>query len=229
MLRALCAVSGFAPEMAAANASIVNGFSRSPSNSWADSSSGSLALIARIVVTGLHRLRNRPTSSLPVVPGICRSARTTSGNGRVVCKCSRAASPDSAVSVAYPPWCNRRASTSRLRSSSSITKTRTGIVTLPLREEDQLLEFCTALDRESDKIVAMVPDDQQKQSTQEAQFAADLATLSARVESLERQLAELRAQPSARFRQSAPPPPNQALTSNAENPSAPNFAKHLPK
>jgi uncharacterized membrane protein len=72
----------------------------------------------------------------------------------------------------------------------------------------------------------MVPDDQQKQSTQEAQVAADLAALSARVESLERQLAELRTQPSVRFQQSAPPPPY--LTPNPENPSAPNFAKHLP-
>src|SRR6202042_3166762 len=43
------------------------------------------------------------------------------------------------------------------------------------------------------------------------------------------QLAELRTQPSARFRQSAPPPANHALTPNADNPSAPNFAKHLPK
>jgi uncharacterized membrane protein len=102
-------------------------------------------------------------------------------------------------------------------------------VTLPLRKEYQLPEFCTTLDRDSGKVVAMVPEDQQKQPTQEAQFAADLATLSARVESLERQLAELRTQPPARFRQSAPPPPYHALTPNAENPSAPNFAKHLPK
>jgi len=74
----------------------------------------------------------------------------------------------------------------------------------------------------------MVPDDQQKQSTQEAQIAADLAALSARVESLERQLAELRGEPSVRLRQSAPPPPYHAPTPNAESPSAPNFAKHLP-
>jgi uncharacterized membrane protein len=75
----------------------------------------------------------------------------------------------------------------------------------------------------------MVPDEQQKQPTQEAQVAADLAALSARVESLERQLAELRTQPSARFRQSAPPPPHPAPAPSAEEPSPPNFAKHLPK
>jgi uncharacterized membrane protein len=72
----------------------------------------------------------------------------------------------------------------------------------------------------------MAPDDQQKQPTQEGQVAGELAALSARVESLERQLAELREQPSARFRQVTPPPPP---TPSAENPSAPNFAKHLPK
>jgi uncharacterized membrane protein len=75
----------------------------------------------------------------------------------------------------------------------------------------------------------MVPDEQQKPPTQEAQVAADLAALSARVESLERQLAELRTQPSARFRESAPPPPYPTATPNAENVSVPNFAKNFPK
>jgi uncharacterized membrane protein len=75
----------------------------------------------------------------------------------------------------------------------------------------------------------MAPDEQQKQPTQEAQVAADLAALSARVESLERQLAELRTQPSARFRQSALPPPRPTPTPNAGNPFPPNFAKHLPQ
>jgi uncharacterized membrane protein len=75
----------------------------------------------------------------------------------------------------------------------------------------------------------MAPDEQRKQPTQEAQVAADLAALSARVESLERQLAELRTQPSARFRQSAPPPPRPTPAPGVESPSVPNFAKHLPE
>ncbi len=74
----------------------------------------------------------------------------------------------------------------------------------------------------------MAPDEQQKQPNQEAQVAADLAALSARVESLEQQLAELRTQPTARFRQSAPPPPRPTPKSHGEN-LAPDFAKHLPK
>jgi len=92
-----------------------------------------------------------------------------------------------------------------------------------------LTEFSTTPLQDSGKVVAMAPDEQQKQPTQEAQVAADLAALSARVESLERQLAELRSQPSARFRESAPPPPRPAPTPNAENLSSPNFAKPLPK
>jgi uncharacterized membrane protein len=75
----------------------------------------------------------------------------------------------------------------------------------------------------------MAPDEQEKQPNQEAGVSTDLAALSARVESLERQLAELRTQPSTGFRRSAPPPPRPALVSNAENPTAPDFAKHLPK
>jgi uncharacterized membrane protein len=58
--------------------------------------------------------------------------------------------------------------------------------------------------------------------------AADLAALSARVESLERQLAELHAQPSGRLRQTAPPPPRPTSPASGENPT-PNFAKQLPK
>lgn len=74
----------------------------------------------------------------------------------------------------------------------------------------------------------MAPDEQEKQPTQEARVAADLAALSARVESLERQLAELRTQPTARFRQSAPPP-HPLPTPNAESLPVPNFVKNLPK
>jgi uncharacterized membrane protein len=75
----------------------------------------------------------------------------------------------------------------------------------------------------------MAPDEQEKQPTQEARVAADLAALSARVESLERQLAELHTQPSARFRQSTPPPPHPTQAPNAENPPVPNFARNLPQ
>jgi uncharacterized membrane protein len=78
----------------------------------------------------------------------------------------------------------------------------------------------------------MAPDEQQEQRRQPnegAQVAADLAALFARVESLERQLAELRTEPSASFRQPAPPPPRPAATPDAGNLPAPNFAIHLPK
>jgi uncharacterized membrane protein len=78
----------------------------------------------------------------------------------------------------------------------------------------------------------MAPDDQQEQRRQPnegAQVAADLAALSARVELLERQLAELRAQPSAKSRQPAPPPPRPATMPGAEDLPAPDFAKHIPK
>jgi uncharacterized membrane protein len=78
----------------------------------------------------------------------------------------------------------------------------------------------------------MAPDEDQEQRSQPnegAQVAADLAALAARVESLERQLAELRGQPSAEFRQSAPPPPHPAATPRFENLPAPDFAKHFPK
>jgi uncharacterized membrane protein len=77
----------------------------------------------------------------------------------------------------------------------------------------------------------MAPDEQQeqrKQPNQEAQAAADFAALAARVESLERQLAELRAQPSARLEQPAPPPPAPVAKPRAE-PRPPNFGQHLPK
>jgi uncharacterized membrane protein len=78
----------------------------------------------------------------------------------------------------------------------------------------------------------MAPDDDQEQRRQPdegARIAADLAALVARVESLERQLAELHAQPSARFRQSAPPPPRPASSASAEDLLAPNVSRQLPK
>src|SRR5258708_3363352 len=78
----------------------------------------------------------------------------------------------------------------------------------------------------------MGPDDDQEQRRQPdegVRMAADLAALAARVESLERQLAELGAQPSARFRQSAPPPPLPAPSASAAGPPAPHVAKQPPK
>ena len=78
----------------------------------------------------------------------------------------------------------------------------------------------------------MAPDEQQEQQSQpnpEAQLAAALAVLSARVNSLERQLSELRKQPSTIPPQTPPPPPPFVTTRGAENILAPNFAKHLPQ
>ena len=78
----------------------------------------------------------------------------------------------------------------------------------------------------------MAPDEDQEQRRQpneEAQVAADLAALSARVETLERELAELRRQPAARLRQSAPPPPRPAPPAGAEKLPASNLATHPPK
>ncbi len=71
----------------------------------------------------------------------------------------------------------------------------------------------------------MASDDEQKQPTQEAQVATELAALSARVESLERQLAELRAPLS----KSEPIPlsPRLLPTVEAEPPPPPDFAKRI--
>jgi uncharacterized membrane protein len=77
----------------------------------------------------------------------------------------------------------------------------------------------------------MAPDEQQEQRSQPnegARVAADLAALSVRVESLERQLAELRGRPFARFTQTAPPP-RPAAAPGSEGLHAPNFAKYIPK
>jgi uncharacterized membrane protein len=69
--------------------------------------------------------------------------------------------------------------------------------------------------------------EQRRQTDEGARVAADLAALTARVESLERQLA-VRTQPFARLRQSAPPPPRPASESTDNLPGPP-IAKHLPK
>jgi len=78
----------------------------------------------------------------------------------------------------------------------------------------------------------MAPGDQQdeheqEQPNQQAQAVTDLAALSARVETLERQLAELRSSAPRRFRQ--PPTPRQTSTPTADPPPLPGFTRHLPK
>ncbi|HWW99137.1 MAG TPA: DUF2339 domain-containing protein [Edaphobacter sp.] len=101
-----------------------------------------------------------------------------------------------------------------------------------LHKDYQSIEFLYHSFDDRGKVIAMAPDDDQEQRRQPdegVRVAADLAALAARVESLERQLAELRPQPSARFRQAAPPPPRPASFAGAENLLAPNFARHLSK
>jgi uncharacterized membrane protein len=75
----------------------------------------------------------------------------------------------------------------------------------------------------------MAPGDQQdereqNQTNQQAQAATDLAALSARVEALERQLAELRTLNSGKFKR-----PQKTSTSATDTQLAPNFVRHLPK
>jgi len=62
----------------------------------------------------------------------------------------------------------------------------------------------------------MGPEELPSQSNSENQVAADLAALSARVEALERELAQLRMQPAKRSPQSAPPPPRTPAAPRAE-------------
>ena len=70
--------------------------------------------------------------------------------------------------------------------------------------------------------------DRPKQPNEQAQLAATLAALSARVECLEQQLAELRSTPSLRARKLAAPPPRPSANPPAEA-AAPDFARNLPK
>jgi uncharacterized membrane protein len=75
----------------------------------------------------------------------------------------------------------------------------------------------------------MAPGDQQdeheqKQTNQQAQAATDLAALSARVEALERQLAEVRTHNSGRFKRS-----QKTSISTTDTELPPNFVRHLPK
>jgi uncharacterized membrane protein len=73
----------------------------------------------------------------------------------------------------------------------------------------------------------MGPEEQPTRHNPEGQIAAELAALSARVEALERELAQLRPQPTLRSPQPAPPPPKPSPVLRP----APDidFAKHLPK
>ncbi len=82
----------------------------------------------------------------------------------------------------------------------------------------------------------MAPDDEQKQSNQEARLTADLAALSARVDWLERQLVELHGRSAAESPKIDTPSPVSfiaepipAASAAADNPSPPNFAKHFPE
>jgi len=71
----------------------------------------------------------------------------------------------------------------------------------------------------------MGPDEQPTHSNQESQVAAELAALSARVEVLERELAQLRPQPTLESRQPAPPPPPRpSLAPNGD--AAADIPKH---
>jgi uncharacterized membrane protein len=69
------------------------------------------------------------------------------------------------------------------------------------------------------------PDEQPTHANQQSQVAAELAALSARVEALERELAQLRPQSTLRSQQPAPPPPPPAVPSP---PPPPDFTRHLP-
>jgi uncharacterized membrane protein len=78
----------------------------------------------------------------------------------------------------------------------------------------------------------MAPDDEQEQQRHPSEgsgVAAELAALAARVESLERQLAELHGEPSRKSQQSTPPPPRPASSVIAEDPQTPGVAKQHPK
>ena len=69
------------------------------------------------------------------------------------------------------------------------------------------MEFDSIPLRDGGKVSSMAPGDQQRQPDQEDRMAAELAALSARVESLERQLTELRMASPAEVRRPVAPPP----------------------
>jgi len=90
-------------------------------------------------------------------------------------------------------------------------------------------EFSTTLAEDSGKVVAMAPDDEQSQLNQEARVAAELAALTARVESLERQLAELGPESSLSDRKRVPPAPSRPASIAVESSQPPDFGRHLPE
>jgi uncharacterized membrane protein len=69
------------------------------------------------------------------------------------------------------------------------------------------------------------PDEQPTHANQQNQVAAELAALSARVEALERELAQLRPQPTLRSQHAVAPPPPPLTPSP---PPPPDFTRHLP-
>jgi uncharacterized membrane protein len=71
------------------------------------------------------------------------------------------------------------------------------------------------------------PDEQPTRANQQSQVAAQLAALSARVEALERELAQLRPQPALRSQQPTPPPPPPP-SAVPSPPPPPDFTRHLP-
>src|SRR3954463_8714236 len=78
----------------------------------------------------------------------------------------------------------------------------------------------------------MAPDDYQEQPRQpdgDVRVAAELAALTARVESLERQLAELHGPATVRMQESAPPPPRPTSLANSEIPPPANVVQRFPK
>jgi uncharacterized membrane protein len=71
--------------------------------------------------------------------------------------------------------------------------------------------------------------DRPKQPNEQARLATALAALSARVESLEQQLAELRSTPSFKSSKLSAPPPSRPSAAPATETVAPDFARNLPK
>jgi uncharacterized membrane protein len=74
----------------------------------------------------------------------------------------------------------------------------------------------------------MGPEEQPTRRNQETQVAAELAALSSRVEALERELAQLRPQPTQQLQQPAASPPPKPAPAPSFAPSI-DFTKHLPK
>jgi uncharacterized membrane protein len=80
------------------------------------------------------------------------------------------------------------------------------------------MEFDSTPLRDGGKVSSMAPGDQQRQPDQEDRVAAELAALSVRVESLERQLAELRIASPMEVRRAVAPPPRPVPAASAGEP-----------